>query len=201
MNGWFFLIPIISAAGGWLFQSLALAMLFRPKQPFNILGYMLQGVVPKRKNSFAEKVGAAAVDFVSFDEIEKKIIDPANLKRILPAIEQHIDHFLRVKLKVSMPMIGMLIGDRTINQLKQVFMDELEALFPIIMQQYAGSLKEDVNIQEIISQKIKNVSDDTIESLIYQNIGSDLRKLKLYGAFFGFIIGLLQLGIVYMALK
>src|SRR6478736_8942852 len=201
MNGWFFLIPIISAAGGWLFQSLALAMLFRPKQPFNILGYMLQGVVPKRKNSFAEKVGAAAVDFVSFDEIEKKIIDPANLKRILPAIEQHIDHFLRVKLKVSMPMIGMLIGDRTINQLKQVFMDELEALFPIIMQQYAGSLKEDLNIQEIISQKIKNASDDTIESLIYQNMGSELRKMKLYGAFFGFIIGLLQLGVVYMALK
>jgi len=201
MNGWLFLIPIISAVAGWLFQSLALSILFRPKQPINILGYKFQGLVPKRKSIFAEKVGAIAVDFVSFDEIEKKISSPGYLKKILPAIEVHIDHFLRVKLKESMPMIGMLIGDRTINQLKQIFIDELETLFPIIMQQYASTLKEDLDIQEIISQKIKNVSDDTIESLIYQNMGGELRKLKLYGSFFGFVIGLLQLGIVYLSLK
>ena len=201
MNGWLFLIPIISAVAGWLFQSLALAMLFRPKQPINILGYKFQGFIPKRKSIFAEKMGEAAVDFVSFEGIEKKISSPANLKKILPAIEEHIDHFLRVKLKESMPMIGMLIGDRTINQLKQIFIVELEELFPIIMQQYANTLQEDLNIKDIIIQKIKNVSDDTIESLIYQNMSGELRSLKLYGAFFGFIIGLLQLGIEYLALK
>src|SRR4051812_1726304 len=121
MNGWLFLIPIISAFAGWLYQTLVITMLFRPKKHFQILGYKFRGFIPARKHIIAEKIAAAAPGFISFDEIEKKISSSENFKKILPFIEQHIEHFLRVKLKQSMPMIGMLIGDRTINQLKQVF--------------------------------------------------------------------------------
>jgi len=174
MNGWLFLIPIISALAGWLFQSLAVWMLFRPKKPIYILGYKFQGIIPKRKFFIAGKLGEAAAGFISFDEIEKKISNPDNFRKILPSVEEHIEHFLRVKLKESMPMIGMLIGDRTINQLKQVFIVELEELFPQVMLQYAGSLKDELNIQDIVKQRINNISDDTVETLIYQNMGGNL---------------------------
>jgi uncharacterized membrane protein YheB (UPF0754 family) len=186
MNNWLFVIPIISAVGGWLFQSLVVS---------RFLGYF-----PNRKILIAETLGEAGAGFISFDEIEKKISHPDNFKKILPSVEEHLEHFLRVKLKESMPMIGMLVGERTINQLKQVFIAELEALFPQIMLQYAGSLKEELNIKEIVKQKINNISNESIKSLIYQYIGPEIKKLKLYASFFGFIIGILQLGIIYLTL-
>jgi len=200
MNGWLFLIPIISAIAGWLFQSLIVSMLFRPQKPIHILGFTFQGFIPKRKIFIAEKLGEAAADFISFDEIEKKVSNPDNFRKILPTIEEHIEHFLRVKLKESMPMIGMLIGDRTINQLKQVFIVELEELFPQVMLQYTGSLIEEFNIREIVKQKVNNISDHSFKTLVYQNIGGELQKLKVYAALFGFIIGLLHLGIIYLTL-
>ena len=186
MNNWLFVIPIISAIGGWLFQGLVVS---------RFLGYF-----PNRKLFIAETLGEAATGFISFDEIEKKISHPDNFKKILPYVEEHLEHFLRVKLKETMPMIGMLVGERTINQLKQVFIDELEAIFPHIMLQYAGSLKEELNIKEIVKQKINNISAENIESLVHQNIGPEIRKLKIYAAIFGFIIGILQLGIIYLTL-
>jgi hypothetical protein len=39
-----------------------------------------------------------------------------------------------------MPMIGMFIGEKTINELKAVFITELESLFPVIMKSYLGNL-------------------------------------------------------------
>jgi len=186
MNNWLFVIPIISAIGGWLFQGLVVSRFLR--------------YFPNRKLFIAETLGEAATGFISFDEIEKKISHPDNFKKILPYVEEHLEHFLRVKLKETMPMIGMLVGERTINQLKQVFIDELEAIFPHIMLQYAGSLKEELNIKEIVKQKINNISTENIKSLVYQYIDPEIRKLKIYAAIFGFIIGILQLGIIYLTL-
>jgi sulfite reductase beta subunit-like hemoprotein len=47
-------------------------------------------------------------------------------------------------------MIGMLIGDKTIAQVKGVFIKELEELFPILMKQYMTSLQHDLDLEKIV---------------------------------------------------
>lgn len=84
-------------------------------------------------------------DQQAFSDIQKKIIDPDNIKKMMPMIEEHIDHFLKVKLAKEMPMIGMFIGDKTITQLKTVFMAELEELFPVVMKNYMKSLQNELS--------------------------------------------------------
>jgi hypothetical protein len=66
--------------------------------------------------------------------------DPALTRSMLPLAEGHIDDFLRNKLPKAMPVIGMLIGDKTITQFKAVFMEELQALFPVFMEGCAARL-------------------------------------------------------------
>lgn len=78
---------------------------------------------------------------LSFSEIEQKISDPANVEKILPLLEVHIDTFLREKLTAEIPMMGMLIGGKTISQVKGVFMKELKELFPVLMRQYMTILQ------------------------------------------------------------
>jgi uncharacterized membrane protein YheB (UPF0754 family) len=194
LSWWFYTIPFISAFIHWLTIWMALKLLFHPRHPKKILGFTLQGVFPKRQQQIAESLGrVVGQELLSFDDIEKTITDPANVKRILPLAESHIDNFLRVKLKESMPMIAMFIGDKTITQLKTVFLAELEELFPIIMKSYVANLRNDLDLERIVVEKIAGFSADRLESMLNEFLTKEFRFVEIIGAALGFLIGLLQI--------
>jgi uncharacterized membrane protein YheB (UPF0754 family) len=195
MSWWFFLLPVIAACLGWLFTSLALRLLFHPLHPKKIMGYTFQGMIPKRKAVFAASIGQLGASLFSISEIEEKITHPDNVKKIMPQAEVHIDHFLRVKLVKSMPVIGMFVGDKTINNLKALFVTELEQLFPEIMKNYMDRLREDFDIGTIITGKIAGYPPAEIEQVLLRVMKKELTMVKLTGALLGLLIGLLQLAI------
>ncbi len=92
-----------------------------------------------------------------------------------------------------MPMISMFIGDKTINQLKTVFMKELEELFPVIMKNYVSNLKNDLDLEKIVVEKISNFSSDKLEQMLNQILTKEFRFVEVIGAALGFFIGLLQI--------
>ena len=191
---WFYTIPFISAFIHWLTIWMALKLLFHPRQPTTILGFTLQGVFPKKQRQIAVSLGRiVGQELLSFEDIEQKITDPENVRRILPLVEQHIDDFLRNKLKETMPMIAMFIGDKTINQLKAVFMKELEELFPVIMSNYVYHLREDLDLEKIVVEKIAGFSNDRLESMLNEFLTKEFRFVEVIGAALGFLIGLLQI--------
>lgn len=196
MNFWLVLIPVISAFIGWVTNWVAIKMLFHPRNPVNVLGIRIQGIFPKRQELFAEKLGRlVGQELLSFNDIEEKISNPENLKKVLPMVETHIDTFLRVKLSNSMPMIAMFIGDKTIEKLKGVFMEELEELFPQLMKNYSGTLKQQLDLEQIVTEKVKAFSSDKLESILYQVMAKEFRFVEIIGGVLGFLIGLLQVAI------
>lgn len=193
MNYWLILIPVISAFIGWVTNWVAIKMLFHPREPKRILGITFHGIFPKRQQKFAEKLGKLVSDeFLSFNDIEQKISSPENLKKIMPHIETHIDGFLRNRLKDEMPVISMFIGDKTIASLKGMFMKEIEALFPIVMKKYAANLKEELDLEQIVTQKVAAFSSDKLEEVLYQIMSKEFRFVEIIGAVIGFIIGAMQ---------
>ena len=90
-------------------------------------------------------------------------------------------------------MISMLIGDKTINQLKIAFLIELETLFPILMDSYLHKLENDINIEKLITQKISELSIEKFEILFYKSANKQLLKMQALGAFIGLLIGLIQI--------
>lgn len=193
MNYWLLLIPVISAFIGWFTNWIAVKMLFHPRNPVKVLGYTVQGIFPKRQEQFAQKLGKlVGEELLSFSDIEQKITNPENLKKVLPQLETHIDHFLRVKLSETMPMISMFIGDKTIEKLKTVFLTELETLFPKLMTDYAATLKHELDLEQIVTDKVKAFSSDKLEEILYQVMSKEFRFVEIIGGILGFLIGLLQ---------
>jgi len=173
---------------------MALKLLFHPQQPKKILGFTLHGVFPKKQKQIAQNIGKiVGQELLSFGDIERTITNPENVQKILPLAEQHIDNFLRNKLKQSMPIVGMFIGDKTINQLKSVFMQELEELFPVIMQNYVSNIKHDLDLERIVVEKIQNFSSEKLEQMLNQILTKEFRFVEVIGAALGFFIGLLQI--------
>ncbi len=193
MNLWLFLIPIISAFIGWITNWVAIKMLFRPKQPKKILGITFHGIFPKRQVQFAEHLGKlVSKELLSFSDIEEKIIHPDNLKKIMPLVDEHIEHFLKNKLSTALPMLSMFIGDKTIQQLKETFMVELEELFPILMKNYIGSLQKELDLEKIVIEKVSNFSSEKLEEILLQIMSKEFKFVEIIGAVLGFMIGLLQ---------
>ena len=198
MNWWLVIIPVISAFIGWITNWVAIKMLFHPREPKKILGITFQGIFPKRQVQFAEKLGKViSSELVSFDDIERKVTDPNNLKRIMPVVEEHIEHFLKEKLKEKMPMIGMFLGEQTIFQFKTIFVEELGELFPVIMKNYMGTLQSDLDLERIVIEKVSKFSTDKFEHILNQIMSKEFKFIEIIGGVLGFLIGLLQVLITY----
>lgn len=195
-----FLIPIISAFIGWFTNWIAIKMLFHPKQPKRYLGITFHGIFPKRQKQFAEKLGKlVSNELLSFQDIEKKVTNPENVKKLMPLVEEHIDVFLRNKLSQEMPIISMFIGEKTITQLKTVFTNELEIIFPDIMTGYMGKLKSDLDLEKIVFEKVSNFSSDKLESILNDIMSKEFRFVEIIGGVLGFIIGLLQIALTFLS--
>ena len=49
--------PTVGAVIGYVTNSIAVMMIFRPHEPRGILGFQLHGLVPKRQPDLARKIG------------------------------------------------------------------------------------------------------------------------------------------------
>jgi uncharacterized membrane protein YheB (UPF0754 family) len=188
------LLPVISAFIGWFTNWVAIKMLFHPQKPVKFLGITVQGVFPKNQAKFAQNLGRmVSNELLSFADIEAKITNPANLQKVMPLVETHIDEFLRKKLAESMPVISMFIGDKTIEQLKTVFMAELQTLFPQLLGNYMKQLQTDLDLEKIVTEKVAAFSTQKLEALLVQIMAKEFRFIEILGGILGFIIGVFQI--------
>jgi uncharacterized membrane protein YheB (UPF0754 family) len=199
MNQAGFIITILlSAFTGWITTWIAIKMLFHPRNPVRFLGLTIQGIFPKNQRLIAEKLGqVVSKELISFVEIEEKVTNPDNLQKLRPDIEAHIDNFLRNKLNDVFPMLSMLMGEKTILQLKEAFLLELESLFPVLMKSYMNKIQHDLDLEKIVTEKVAGFSSQKLEDILNQITKREFKFLELIGAVFGFIIGLAQVLVVY----
>lgn len=200
MNYWLILIPIISGFIGWFTNWIAIKMLFHPREPRRILGMTIQGVFPKRQQQFAEKLGKlVSNELLSIHEIKRKITNPENLHHVMPYLEAKIDDFLRQKLSDVFPVISMFIGENTINQLKNVFLNELETMFPGLINAYMNKLEGALDLEKMVTEKVKGFSTDKMEEILVQIMSKELRFVEILGGILGLLIGLLQVGLTLLS--
>ena len=190
-----YILPLLlSCFTGWFVIWFTLKLLFRPHQPIKIAGFKIQGIIPANQQVIAEKIGKlVSTKLFSFAALQEKVTNPENFNKLKPEIETHIDSFLTVRLKETLPMVSMLIGSKTINQLKSAFLLELEILFPVLMKSYLTTLEKDIDIEQQVTQKIAGFSISKTEDLIYRSANKQIMKIQLFGALIGFITGLIHI--------
>jgi len=189
-----YILPVLlSAFTGWFVIWLIIKILFRPHKPLVIAGFKLQGVLPANQQLIAEKIGKMVSAAFSLDALKQKVTDPENFNKLKPEIEEHIDSFLRERLKVTFPMLSMLIGDKTITQLKTAFLTELETQFPALKKSYVANLEKEFDLEKLVAEKIAGFSTIQAEKLIYLSAKKQLLQVQLLGAVIGFLTGLIHI--------
>ena len=188
--------PFIAAFTGWFTTWIAFYMLFHPRKPIFIFGLTIQGIFPKRQKTFAAKLGGVvANELLHFSDIAEKIKDPEELAKVMPDIEKHVDVFLNEKLKEKLPVISMFVGQGMLEKVKEGLMEEIALLLPEVIGKYADSLSAKIDVEKMVTDKVNNFSSDKIEEILGAVMKREFRFVEMIGGVFGFIIGLVQLGL------
>lgn len=200
MNKWLLLIPVITMLCGWLIHRLAVYFLFYPVESRSLLGMRFRGLLPRKQQQMAKGIAQfAAAQFPLSAILEEKITDPASFQKLMPVIEEKIDHFLRIKLKTAMPVVGMFVGDKTIQQLKTVFVTELETIFPAVMKSYAANLQEEFNVETFIAVKLSAIPTAVLVKQTTSALTKELQAFQWLGALSGLVLGIISLLIFLLA--
>jgi uncharacterized membrane protein YheB (UPF0754 family) len=77
-------------------------------------------------------------------------------------------------------------------------MQELEELFPVIMKNYVSHLKNDLDLEKIVVEKIANFSSDRLENMLNQILTREFRFVEVIGAVLGFLIGVVQIMLTFI---
>ena len=192
-----YLLPLIGALTGWVTNWIAVKMLFHPREPRNIIFFTIQGVFPKRQKVMAEKLGhIVAAELFSIDDVVEKMKSADN-KEVLAFVETKIDDFINVKLSGSMPMLAMFLNDDLKNKIKTTLLSEIEEVIPGVIESYANKLKNEVDVKAIVYDKVVNFSSDKLEEILVSIMKKEFKFIELLGGVLGFLIGLIQLLIVF----
>lgn len=187
----YMLVPLITILTGWLVGWLLIRLLFNPKA---------QTLFPHKQQQLATALAQLVSEGgFSFQSIEERMSAPAQFETIMPLVETEVDEFLRVKLPKQMPVIGMLIGERTINELKLVFIAELRELFPVVMKNYMSGLQNGIDPARLIAAGIEKIPAAKFEQALDGIRRDAARKAGLTGALAGLAAGILQVWVMMAA--
>ena len=190
MNGW--LIPLCTAFSSWFGCWLLSRLLFFPVIPKKIAGWKIQGYLPKYKQQWVLEATELLVNEIANDKrLQHHFASPATLAPLLPTIESHIDEFLRFKLGKAMPVVGMFVGDRTINQMKGIFMEELKILFPVIMQQFLQASTMPSTLRPVLLTELHRIANAPGFDLLLRQLKKKLHSFCLVAGVLGLITGLM----------
>ena len=120
----------------------------------------------------------------------------ADNTEVLGFVESKIDNFINVKLSGSMPMLAMFLNDDLKNKIKTTLMEEIAEVIPGVIDSYANKLKNEVDVEAIVYEKVLNFSSDKLEEILYSIMKKEFKFIELLGGVLGFLIGIIQLCIV-----
>ena len=152
----------------------------------------IAGIAEKISNSLQAQLKENGPKLVA------SITNQNTVEKIRPMMEEEVEKFLREKLPAQMPMISMFIGDRTINQLKEIFVSEVEVIFPKFMEKYVS---ENILNNSNLNDQIKETIEKTLIASIPQIVKQQSFRFLLILLLAGGVIGLAQVGMSHLLLN
>jgi hypothetical protein len=191
MNIALLVLPVVAAFMAWFTARVLLYSVLYPLRPRRVLGFTMQGYLLKNQKSIAGKIVEGVMTELASSGDSLQLVSPETIKGLEPLIEQHLDSFLKVKLKEKMPVIASFIGDSTIIKLKAGMLEEIELLLPEVIAKYTSSLATDPTLKAKISGKLSDFSPELIDKHIGPQLKSAMGKVPLLFAVAGFVFGLI----------
>ena len=165
-----------------------------------MLGITFHGVFPKRKASIADKLGKlVATRLLSSEAIQQQLATEENAERIADFLQPHLEDFIHHAVHEDKRDITSRFIRHLLHHNKSKLARRISSRIPEVLAKISASDRFTQVIQEIVSEKVRQFSSDELENLVEELIKKELKWIEILGGVLGFLIGLLQLGIMLAA--
>lgn len=193
-------LPFIAALIGWLTNYIAVKMLFHPREEMKFLFITFQGVFPKRQKALAYKIGhIVSSELFSVTEVTNHLKESAASAVVMDLISQRLEQAITKKLPEAFPMLAMFLKDDLVAKLKGILLVQIEGMIQELLEKLSSTLEKDLDVHTIIEEKVAAFSSDKLEELLFEIMSKEFKFIELIGAVLGFLIGLVQVGIMLVA--
>ena len=181
------ILAVIGAFIGWMTNVFAIKLLFRPFKEINILGFKIQGLIPKRRTDIAKSIGETIdSDLVSLEKIIDDFIADLDKSEVKNLIKEKIENIIKEKLPPLIPvgMVMMFIND--------VIESQGDQLIDEITEKMISKATSTIRIDKIVEDNINKFELEKIESIIMDLAKTELKHIQYLGGVIGFMIGIVQ---------
>lgn len=183
------LLAVVGAVIGYTTNVIAIKLLFRPLVPVKILGFKIQGVIPKRRDEIAKSIGETVEEeLLSVDEIMDQLIEGTDKKDILEMFKTKIIAMMEGKL----PSFLSAFSGTITKYIEELIDNKGEALLDEITEELVHKATSSISISKMIEEKISMFELEEIETMILKIAKSELKHIEYLGGVLGFLIGITQ---------
>ena len=193
-----FITPLITAGIGWLTNWVAIQMLFHPREPMRVFFWTWQGLIPRRQIQLA----AEAAEIIEREIMQQHMIVHEIRKIELGPYLEEAAHTLvweRIGPQLrALPLLGGLINDSTLGRFEEIAAAAMKEESEPLMEKVATQFEASVNLKQLIEDNIAAFDIERLEAIVNQVAKREFRTIERLGAVLGFVIGCLQVGLLYL---
>ena len=153
-------------------------------------------MIPKNRGRIAQDVGALVeVDLLPIDDLLEKVKNPELQTRLIDGLAITLYQHLMDRLPIALPL-G--IKDIVFQQVQDVVRRESPAIIAKLLEDFKEELKDNISLKKLVEEKVNSYDLRQLESIILKIVARELRHIELLGAVVGFLIGLVQLGLIWL---
>ena len=190
-------IPAIGAVIGWSTNWLAVKMIFRPIKPRRFLGIRVQGLIGRRQQDLAKAIGKVVGNHLVEHKDVIKSLNKLDFGGILGKV---LDRGLGPKIQElrSLPLIGGFLTEERIAEIKQSITDSIMEHREAVLDEVEKGLSKGLDVPRLVENKVAAFAIEKLERLILDVASRELRSIVVLGALLGAVIGVLQVGFLWL---
>ena len=189
--------PLVGALIGWATNWLAVKMLFRPHQPIGIGPLRFQGVVPRRQQALAESIAETVQEeLISADDIAQLVRKLATSDQIRDRLKGRIDVLIEEQLQSFGPMVAAFLPNDLVAKIRSRVEREVFSFVEELGTDLHGTLGQQLDLKQKVRDRILAFELDQMERLVLRVAKKELRHIEFLGGVLGFIVGLVEAGLL-----
>jgi len=186
------ILALIGALIGWMTNVIAIKLMFRPIEPIGLKGtrWVIQGLIPKRKEEIAKTIGDVIRDeLISMETIVDKVIEDMDKKQIVDMIKGKVISVASEKMPSLIPSMfkGLIL-----QNVEAIIDENGEAMVIELGEKLSHRAIEAIDISQMVEDQINGYDFEKIEEIVLKIAKTELKHIEILGGVIGFFIGILQ---------
>lgn len=187
------IMPLFGLIVGWWTDWLALKLIFNPKRPIRVFGFVIQGLFLRRRTEVAAEYGALIADeIITPRKVIQAILQGPMSDRVVAMVSRQVQAALDRGTGLAKPLVVLTVGSGRYRQLKESITTKVMERLPDTMTYLEDYARDSMDIRGLLITKMQQLDEQQFEQLIRPAFRQDEWILITVGALLGFVMGEIQ---------